>query len=123
MPAPTGWQTLGTVTVTATSPSVAVGTVSISNSATSIWLRVVQNGGDSPWPFGYGLAGWVTVNGRELGTAKVWGRSEGEVARLWNGLKPQATTGVIVFEPRSYTLRWLETVNGSWSLTFQWQAS
>lgn len=118
---PAAWSSVGSITVGPTSGLVTIGSLTIGSNDAAIYLRVVQNGGQSPWPYGYGLCSWITAAGREMGTIKVWGHTEGEVYRLSCGLKPQNTTGSLVFEPRSLNLRWVLASGVDWSLTFQAQ--
>jgi hypothetical protein len=116
------WESVGAVTVGPNDQAVAVGTVVLAAGADTLWVRVTQQGGQSPWPYGYGLLSWRSVNGRELGTAKVFGHLEGETYRLAVGRAPDAQTGVLFFEPRSYNLRWLSASASTWTLEFSQQS-
>ena len=118
---PSSWVSVGSINVGPTSGLVTVGTLTIGNSDTSIYVRVVQTGGESPWPYGYGLCSWITAAGREMGTVKVWGHTEGEVYKLPCSLKPEYQSGSLVFEPRSLNLRWIQASGNIWHLTFQAQ--
>lgn len=116
------WSPVGSVSVGPTSGKTTVGDVTLQPGDDTIWVRVRQLGGESPWPYGFGLLSWQSSAGRELGTAKAWGHSEGEVIRLGVGLQPAATTGVLVFEPRSYSLSWVKASGAVWALSFEAQS-
>lgn len=98
---------------------VDLGEFTIGAAADTIWVKVTQLGGDSPWPFSYGLLSWVTFDGRELGTVKVYGRNEGEVFRLSVGRQPVGWTGRFIFEPRHWNLRWVQAAGADWPLRFE----
>ena len=115
------WQSVGSITVGPNDLAVTVGAVTLAAGEDTLWIRAVQQGGQSPWPYGFGLLSWQTTEGRELGTAKVFGHIEGEVFRLGVGLSPVERGGVLVFEPRSYNLRWVNLGN-PWSLAFESQS-
>jgi len=117
-----GWSPLGTVQIGPTSGRVAIGDVTLQPGADTLWVKVRQLGGASPWPHGFGLLSWQSASGRELGTTKVWGHTEGEVVRLGVGLQPVATTGVLCFEPRSYNLSWVKASGAVWQLQFESQS-
>ena len=116
------WSPVGSVSVGPTSGKITVGDVTLQPGDDTIWVRVRQLGGESPWPYGFGLLSWQSSAGRELGTVKAWGHSEGEVLRLGVGLQPAATTGVLVFEPRSYSLSWVKASGAVWALSFEAQS-
>jgi len=113
---------VGSITGGPTDREVTVGNVTLDDGADSLWVRVVQQGGDSPWPYGFGLLSWQSVEGRELGTIKVYGHHDGETYRLGNGLSPVERGGVLKFEPRMYNLRWLKASGERWSLAFEAQS-
>lgn len=113
------WQPVGSASVGPASGRIPVGDVTLAPGDDTLWVRVRQLGGESPWPYGFGLLSWQSSAGRELGTAKAWGHSEGEVIRLGVGLQPAATTGVLVFEPRSYSLSWVKASGAVWALSFE----
>lgn len=117
-----GFELVGSVSVTADTHQAVVGPVSLAVGADTLWLRVTQQGGESPWPWGYGLAAFVTTNGKELGTVKVYGNAEGEIYRLGIGLPPLERSGVLIFRPRAFSLGWLRSGNATWNLSFQAQS-
>lgn len=114
-----GFAPIGSITVTAGTSEVAVGPVTLAAGDDTLWVRVAQQGGESPWPWGFGLLSYVTAEGRELGTAKVFGHVEGEVFRLGVGLPPVERSGQLVFRPRAYSLAWLKAGNEVWRLAFE----
>ena len=115
------WQSVGSITVGPNDLAITVGAVTLAAGEDTLWVRATQQGGESPWPYGFGLLSWQTTEGRELGTAKVFGHTEGEVFRLGVGLSPVERTGSLVFEPRSYNLRWVN-LGHPWSLAFEAQS-
>ena len=112
---------VGSITVGPTDREVTVGALTLPSGDDTLWVRVVQQGGESPWPYGFGLLYWESSEGRELGTAKVFGHVEGEVFRLGVGLSPVERGGVLKFEPRAYNLGWLKASGTFWSLAFEVQ--
>ena len=116
-----GWSRVGSITVTATSGPTVIGNLTMPADADTIWIRAQQLGGESPWPYGYGLLTWKTAAGRELGTIKCYGHTEGEVLRLGVGLKPGEKVGQLMFQPRSYNLSWVKASAAAWQLAFDQQ--
>ena len=113
--------TVGTVTVTPDDDEVVVGSFSMDESDTTLWVRVTQTNPPGPWPWSYGILSWRTSFGNELGSIKCYGEPVGEVFRLGVGLAPLERTGQLIFEPRSYNLAW--TRNGyPWTLEFEAQS-
>ena len=116
-----GWARVGTVSIGPTSGPTVIGDLALPAGANTIWVRAQQLGGDSPWPYGYGLLTWKTTAGRELGTVKCWGHTEGEVLRLGVGLEPGEHAGQLVFEPRAWNLAWVKAGAPNWQLAFDQQ--
>jgi hypothetical protein len=115
------WQDLGSITVGPMTTSVLVGPVNLPPFG-GIVVRVRQIGGPSPWPFSYGLL-WVSnSNGRELGTIKVYGHTEGESYRLGDRLPSLLGGGLLYFAPRLYNTRWLRSSGTTWTLAFQYDS-
>lgn len=112
------WVDLGTISCGPTSRRLKVADLTLPEGADTLWVRVEQHGGTSPWPFGYGLLSFQTDAGRELGTVKVYGHQEGETYRMGVGMQPTLRAGALWFEPRSYNLKWLETSGSTWALQF-----
>lgn len=116
------YQTVGSISVGPADLRVVVGQVTLPADHDTLWVRVIQQGGESPWPMSFGLLSWQTLEGRELGTAKVFGHHEGETYRLGGGLPPVERTGSLVFEPRHYNLRWVKGTGEIWNLAFEAQS-
>jgi hypothetical protein len=113
------WQTVGTITCNATSSELVIGAVTLPP-FNGLEIKVTQIGGQSPWPFSYGLL-WVENSfGRELGTIKVYGHTEGDVYRLGAGLSSLLGGGLLKFSPRLYNLRWLKASGQTWTLRFDY---
>ena len=110
------FQPLGSISVGPRDLRVDVGEISLKAGDDTIWLYIQQANVSSPWPYSYGLFSWQSTDGRELGTVKAFGHSEGEVYRLGVGLSPLQRTGRLIFEPRPYNLRWLEAGKERWEL-------
>lgn len=113
------WQPTGEVSVGPNDDRIVIGSISLQPSDDTIWIRCRQTTGQSPWPYGFGLLSWQTEHGRELGTSKVYGHSEGETFRLGTGLSPMVRTGLLVLEPRSYNLAWIRASAAVWRLSFE----
>lgn len=114
-----GFVPLGSIAVAAGVDETPVAPFTLAPGDNAIWVRVTQLGGQSPWPWGFGLLSFVSSKGRELGTAKVYGHQQGETYRLGNGLAPEDMTGSLVFRPRAYSLAWLKAGNQVWRLSFE----
>lgn len=110
------WSRVGSVTVGPDDAAVTVGPLEVpAVGGVEVMLR--QTGPLYPFRFAYGLLSFESPNGRDLGTLKVWATSEFTGYRLGAGLSSQSTSGVLVFEPRSYNLRWIQA-GWPWSLEF-----
>jgi len=116
-----GWQDLGTKTVTPDSTDLVIGGFSLAEGDTHIWVRMRSLSPPDPWPWSYGILGWKTSEGYELGSVKAYSALDSEVFRLGNGLPPVVRTGVITFEPRSFNLAWIKKGN-PWTLKFEAQS-
>jgi len=116
------WQSIGSITIGPLDATATIGTVALADGADTLWVRAVQQGGDSPWPYGFGLLWWESLEGRELGTCKIYGHHDGETYRLGNGLSPVERTGSLKFDARAYNLKWLKTMGTTWSLAFEAQS-
>ena len=111
------WTSLGTVVITASTLTVDVGSFSIDSGDDTIWLEVKQLGPSGPWPFSFGIAGWLTSDGYELGTTKAYMATQGEVFSIGVGRAPRQLNGRITYEPRSYNLSWVKA-GGDLTLAF-----
>ena len=112
------YSVVGELTVTPDDYSVVVGSFSIGEDHDTIWVRVTQLNPSGPWPWSYGILGWKTTSGYELGSIKCYGEQSGEVYRLGVGRAPVVRAGSLTFEPRSFNLAWVK--NGyPWTLRFE----
>ena len=111
---------VGTHVFTPNDTQVVIGSVSLEPGEDAIWVRITQNQPTGPWPWSYGILGWKSSFGYELGTTKAFAEPESAVQRLGVGLQPVERTGVLTFEPRSFNLSWIKKGN-PWSLTFEAQ--
>jgi len=109
---------VGTYTFTPDDTQVIIGGVSLDAGDDTIWVRITQNSPPGPWPWSYGILGWKTSFGYELGTTKAFAEPDGAVQRLGLGLSPVERSGVLTFEPRSFNLAWIKQGN-PWTLTFE----
>ena len=116
-----GWSDLGNKTVTPDTTDLVVGSFALQEGDTRIWVRMRSLRSPEPWPWSYGILGWKTSEGYELGSVKAYSETESEVFRLGNGLPPVVRSGVITFEPRSFNLAWIKRGN-PWTLNFQVQS-
>lgn len=99
------WQLIGSVTVSPTTTEATVGPIEVPTfGGVELKLRQVS---PTPFRWGYGLLSYRTGNGLELGTIKVWPRLEFSNYLLGAGLTVSDNTGVLVFEPRAFNLRWV----------------
>ena len=112
---------VGTHVFTPGDTQVIIGSVSLKEGDDTIWVRITQNQPTGPWPWSYGILGWRSSFGYELGTTKAFAEPESAVQRLGVGLPPVERTGVLTFEPRSFNLAWIKKGN-PWSLTFEAQS-
>lgn len=117
----TSWTDLGSITFTPDDTDRVVGSFSLGPEDDTIWVRVESQTPPTPWPFSYGILGWKTSNGYELGSVKAYSDESGQVYRLGVGLQPVERTGVITFEPRGYNLAWVKR-GYPWTLSFQAQS-
>lgn len=116
-----GWEDLGSLTFTPSDTERVVGSFSIGDNHDTIWVRIESETPPTPWPWSYGILGWKTDQGYELGSVKAYSDEAGQVFRLGVGLQPIERTGVITFEPRGYNLAWVKR-GYPWTLNFQAQS-
>ena len=105
------WQFVDQITVTPDTISVDVGSFSMGDGDDTVWVDVQRVGGDSSWPWSYGLLSWRTAFGYELGSVKAYTELSGEVFRLGVGRAPRSRDGVLTYEPRSYNRQWIKRGN------------
>ena len=103
----TDWSTVGERTFTPDDLTEIVGVFSMGENDDTIWTRITLLSPSTPWPWSYGILGFKTSNGYELGSVKAYPEVESEVFRLGIGRPPYERTGVLTFEPRSFNLAWI----------------
>ena len=116
-----GWQDLGSLTFTPDDTDRVVGSFSLNDEDDTIWIRVTSETSPTPWPWSFGILGWKSSQGYELGTCKAYSDESGLVYRLGVGLPPMERSGVITFEPRGFNLAWIKKGN-PWTLSFEAQS-
>lgn len=110
---------VGEITVSPTDRRVVVGDFSMESEQDTIWIRMTSLNAPGPWPWSYGILGWETSEGYELGSTKAYAEEVGETFRLGIGRPPSVRSGRITFEPRSWNLGWIKAGNEPWSLRFE----
>jgi hypothetical protein len=117
----TGWQDLGSLTFTPDDTDRVVGSFSLDVGQDTLWIRVESETPPTPWPWSYGILGWKTSRGYELGSCKAYSDEAGVVYKLGFGLPPVERSGVITFEPRGFNIAWVKKGN-PWTLSFSAQS-
>ena len=112
------WILVGERTFTPDDEAGVIGGVSLSEEDDTIWVRITNLNAPGPWPWSYGILGWQSSQGYELGSIKCFSDSVGEVTKLGVGLRPVDRSGQLVFRPRSYNLAWIKNGN-PWTLRFE----
>lgn len=108
---------VGDIAVTPDDETVTVGSFTLGAGEDILWVGIQQLQPAGAGPFSYGILGFQTANGFELGTTKAWPDNSLAVSRLSVGLAPALQTGFITFAPRSFNLRWIQA-GTSWGLRF-----
>jgi len=116
-----GYQLVGQLTFTPDDLTTVVGSFSLQPDDDTIWIRLTSEQPPTPWPWSYGILGWRTAEGYELGSCKAYSDEAGQTFKLGVGLVPQLQSGEITFEPRGYNLSWIKKGN-PWTLTFEAQS-
>ena len=109
---------VGELTFTPDDLNEVVGSFVMEEDHDTIWVRVTQLNPPGPWPWSYGILGWKTSQGYELGSIKCFGEQTGEVYKLGIGRPPLVRAGQLTFEPRSFNLAWVKT-GYPWTLRFE----
>jgi hypothetical protein len=100
------WRLVGNVTLDPDTESVTVGNVEVPTTG-GLPVRVMTTT-NYPFKWGYCLLSYQSPYGRELGTIKVWPRAELTQYLLGDGFSVNGTVGQLVFEPRTWNLRWIK---------------
>ena len=103
----TDWSTVGERTFTPDDLTEVVGSFSMAEGDDTIWTRITLLSPAEPWPWSYGILGFKTSNGYELGSVKAYPEVDSEVFKLGVGRPPYERTGLLTFEPRSFNLAWI----------------
>ena len=116
----TDWSVVGTRTFTPDDLTEVVGSFSMSEGDDTLWTRITLVSPAQPWPWSYGILGFKTSNGYELGSVKAYPEVDSEVFKLGIGRPPYERSGQLTFEPRSFNLAWIK--NG-YPLTLKFECS
>jgi hypothetical protein len=84
----------------------------------TLWVKMTLLSPATPWPWSYGILGFLTSEGYELGSIKAYAESESEIFKLGIGRSPLQRTGKLTFRPRAYNLGWIKKGN-PFSLRFE----
>ena len=103
----TDWSVVGTRTFTPDDLNEVVGSFVMEQDADTLWTRITLLSPATPWPWSYGILGFKTSNGYELGSVKAYPEVDSEVFRLGVGRPPFERSGLLTFEPRSFNLAWI----------------
>ena len=101
------WSVVGTKTFTPDDLNEVVGSFSMSEGDDTLWTRITLLSPATPWPWSYGILGFRTSNGYELGSVKAYPEVDSEVFKLGIGRPPYERGGLLTFEPRSFNLAWI----------------
>ncbi len=63
----TNWSEVGTKTFTPDDLTEVVGSFSMEEGADTLWVRVTLESPATPWPWSYGILGFLTEQGYEIG--------------------------------------------------------
>jgi hypothetical protein len=111
------WTSVGSVTVGPLSQAIRFGQIEVPPQG-GIEMQCRQTSADQKFKFAYGLLSFESPLGRELGTVKCWPVPEWTSFKLGEGLSSLSRSGSLVFEPRSYNLRWVKE-GFPWSIAFR----
>lgn len=115
------WVDIGSLTFRPDDSTTDVGSFLLGEDHDTLWVKVTSETPPTPWPWSYGILGFRTDEGYELGSVKAYSEQLGQVFRLGVGLPPVERSGRITFEPRSFNLAWVRQ-NNPWTLSFQAQS-
>jgi len=77
----------------------------------TLWTRMTLLSPATPWPWSYGILGYKTDAGYELGSVKAYAEVESEVFKLGVGRPPSLRSGLLTFAPRAFNLGWIKKGN------------
>jgi hypothetical protein len=110
------WQRIGSVTVSPHTVEAEVGRLDLPPQG-GVELMLRQTSPYQGFNFGYGLVSVRTALGREYGKVRCWAGQEWSAFRLGDRLSCLSSSGVLVFEPRAWNLRWVKA-GFPWSVEF-----
>ena len=117
------WSDLGSITITASDLHQDLGPISIGPDDDTLWLRVTQTSPTGNWRYSFGIVSFITSEGAELGSTKVYGNQLGEVFALSVRRPPLDGSGIVRFIPRHYNLQWVSAQGApNWGLAFEWDS-
>ena len=100
-----------------------LGPITLEPEDDTLWLEVTQRSPVENWKYSYALVSFISDEGAELGTTKIYGNLRGEVFRLGVRRPPLVRTGSIRFVSRHYNLNWLNAKGApNWELSFEWES-
>ena len=105
------WTPLGQITVLPTVESYTLGPVDLNPNDDTLWVRSRAVNYDPSWPYSFGLVSYLSSEGFELGTIKVFAKEYWEPYELTVGRPPLQRSGVLQYVPRSFNLAWTEKKN------------
>ena len=114
------WSVLGTRTFTPDDLNEVVGSFVMGENDDTLWTRITLLSPTGPWPWSYGILGFRTSNGYELGSIKAYPEVASEVFKLGIGRPPYDRAGQLTFEPRSFNLAW---VKNGYPLTLKFECA
>jgi len=114
------WSVVGTRTFTPDDLNEVVGSFVMGENHDTLWTRITLLSPAEPWPWSYGILGFRTSNGYELGSIKAYPEADSEVFRLGIGRPPYERTGQLTFDPRSFNLAWIRK---GYPLTLKFECS
>ena len=116
-------QPLGDLTIGPSDTEMYLGPITLGEEDDSVWLEITQTSPIENWRYSYALVSFVSTEGAELGTTKIFGNQLGEVFRIGVRRAPLVRTGSIRFVTRHYNLNWLRAEGApQWELSFQWES-
>ena len=114
---------LGELTIGPSDTEKWLGPITLGPDDDTLWLEVTQLAPVENWRYSYALVSFISDEGAELGTTKIYGNLLGEVFRLGVRRPPLVRTGRVRFVARHYNLNWLSAEGApEWNLSFQWES-
>lgn len=115
------WLTVGSVSISPTTDLEVVGPVEVPSTG-GLRLRIQQLVA-TPFKWGFGLLSYQSSYGLELGTIQVYPRTVPTSYLLGAGMTVEDTSGQLIFEPRTWNLKWLQAGFSLSVVVLAWVAS